>query len=247
MRLLVSVRSASEVAPALAGGADIIDAKEPSRGSLGMVAPEALAQIAARVPKHRQFSVALGDLISLTAVRQSLLTLPLPLRSEVTFVKLGFAGIRSSGLVKRLIRCAVTCARQARTEVVVIPVAYADYLRANAVPPRLMLELAGDAGAGGVLVDTYLKDGAGLLRWLAPVALAEWTACARSHGLISAVAGGLQPVDLDAIRGAGPDVVGVRGAACEGGREGRVSLDRVRSLREFLGVAGPSASVGATA
>ena len=35
MRLLVSVRSAAEVGPALAGGADIIDAKEPGRGSLG--------------------------------------------------------------------------------------------------------------------------------------------------------------------------------------------------------------------
>ena len=37
MQLLVSVRSAVEVAPALAGGADIIDAKEPDRGSLGAV------------------------------------------------------------------------------------------------------------------------------------------------------------------------------------------------------------------
>ena len=35
MRLLVSVRSAEEVSAALAGGADIIDAKEPERGSLG--------------------------------------------------------------------------------------------------------------------------------------------------------------------------------------------------------------------
>ena len=35
MRLLVSVRSAAEVAAAVAGGADIIDAKEPTAGSLG--------------------------------------------------------------------------------------------------------------------------------------------------------------------------------------------------------------------
>ena len=46
MRLLVSVRSAAEVAAALAGGADIIDAKEPSRGGLGAVDPEDLEAIA---------------------------------------------------------------------------------------------------------------------------------------------------------------------------------------------------------
>src|SRR4051812_47948913 len=42
MELLVSVRSAKEVEAALAGGADIIDAKEPSRGSLGAVSPKVL-------------------------------------------------------------------------------------------------------------------------------------------------------------------------------------------------------------
>ena len=47
MRLLVSVRAAAEVAPALAGGADIIDAKEPARGSLGAVSPTRLREIAA--------------------------------------------------------------------------------------------------------------------------------------------------------------------------------------------------------
>ena len=42
MRLLVSVRSAAEARAALSGGADIIDAKEPSLGSLGAVGPLAL-------------------------------------------------------------------------------------------------------------------------------------------------------------------------------------------------------------
>ena len=51
MRLLVSVRSAEEVAAALAGGADIIDAKEPARGSLGAVTATVLSAIAARTPR----------------------------------------------------------------------------------------------------------------------------------------------------------------------------------------------------
>ena len=37
MKLLVSVRNATEAAAARAGGADIIDAKEPAAGALGAV------------------------------------------------------------------------------------------------------------------------------------------------------------------------------------------------------------------
>ena len=61
MRLLVSVRSAAEVASAVAGGADIVDAKEPDRGALGAVSGPVLRAIAARVPAALPLSVALGD------------------------------------------------------------------------------------------------------------------------------------------------------------------------------------------
>src|SRR4051794_21294305 len=60
--LLVSVRSASEAATALAGGADVIDVKEPGRGALGpadaQVWQAVLDVVGARVPT----SAALGDL-----------------------------------------------------------------------------------------------------------------------------------------------------------------------------------------
>ena len=62
-RLLVSVRSATEALSALAGGAAIIDVKEPSRGPLGraddMVIRAVLAAAADRVP----VSAACGELI----------------------------------------------------------------------------------------------------------------------------------------------------------------------------------------
>ena len=43
--LLVSVRSADEVAAALAGGADLIDVKEPSKGSLAPAEAEVVAAV----------------------------------------------------------------------------------------------------------------------------------------------------------------------------------------------------------
>ena len=42
------------------------------------------------------------------------------------------------------------------------------------------------------------------------------------------------PDDLKRARRLGADIVGVRGSACEGGREGTVSAARVRALRAAL-------------
>ncbi|HXE57924.1 MAG TPA: (5-formylfuran-3-yl)methyl phosphate synthase, partial [Gemmatimonadales bacterium] len=61
MRLLVSVADPEEAVRALAGGAAILDAKDPAQGSLGAVTPAALADLLAAVPPDCPVSAALGD------------------------------------------------------------------------------------------------------------------------------------------------------------------------------------------
>ena len=94
--------------------------------------------------------------------------------------------------------------------------------------------LAADAGVTGVLIDTQVKDGAGLLHWLSPSELSAWVRHARGLGLLTGVAGALGAADLESACLGLPDVVGFRGAACEGGRSGRVAAARVASLRRRL-------------
>ncbi|MES1213307.1 MAG: (5-formylfuran-3-yl)methyl phosphate synthase, partial [Singulisphaera sp.] len=47
--LLVSVRDANEARDALLGGADLIDLKEPTRGSLGRVDSAMIGEVVAQV------------------------------------------------------------------------------------------------------------------------------------------------------------------------------------------------------
>jgi (5-formylfuran-3-yl)methyl phosphate synthase len=232
MQLLVSVRSAVEVEPALGGGADIVDAKEPGRGSLGPVSPARLAEILARVPLECPFSVALGDLANPAEVLTAIASLALPVRPGPTYLKLGFAGVRSLEMVTGMLATAVAAVAEKRSAALVVAVAYADAARADALAPELIPGSARAAGAAGVLLDTYTKDGNGLLAWLAPSPLAAWVARARREGLLTAVAGALTLESVDTVSEAGADVIGVRGAACEGGRQGRVTANRVRALRE---------------
>jgi uncharacterized protein (UPF0264 family) len=239
MQLLVSVRSAAEVPAALMGGADIIDAKEPSRGSLGPVSPATLAEILAQVPDSHAFSVALGDVAAAGEVSDLLGSLDLPSRQAPTFLKLGFAGVTSPEVVRGLLSAAVHFVADRPSPPLVVAVAYADAGRAGTLSPELVCRCAHEAGASGVLVDTYIKDGAGLLQWLTPPELLAWVASVRRAGLLSAVAGGLGEDDVSLLGVASPDVIGFRGAACDGGRSGDLSARRVAGLRRQLkGIAG---------
>jgi uncharacterized protein (UPF0264 family) len=237
MQLLVSVRSADEVEPALAGGADIIDAKEPANGSLGAVSPATLAKVASRVPAIQELSIALGDVRSIAEVITSIDGVELPSRSAPTYLKLGFAGVESPESVRQLLATAVARARRHQVPVTIIAVAYADAERAAALPPEVILGSAVAAGAGGVLIDTHLKEGTRLLDWMTPEGLAAWVSLAHASGLLAGVAGALGREDVGAVAVAEPDLIGFRGAACDAGRLGRVSAERVALLRRCIDAA----------
>src|SRR4051794_16896845 len=59
--LLVSVRSAEEAACALAGGAALIDVKEPLRGALGRADDAVIRAVVQAVGAARPVSAALGE------------------------------------------------------------------------------------------------------------------------------------------------------------------------------------------
>ena len=226
MRLLVSVRDADEAKAALAGGADIIDAKEPLNGPLGPVAPDTLHSITAIVGGTVPVSMALGD-VGVDDVRSRTLALA---RSRVAFVKIGFAGARR----RRQLADDVRVVTNAIGSAALVLVAYADHERADAPSPEDLIALAAQTRAGGILLDTHDKDGAALTTLMAPQELRGFVARARVGGRVVALAGKLAIEDLEWIREAGADVAGVRGAACDGGRTGAVSGDRVRELRRQI-------------
>jgi uncharacterized protein (UPF0264 family) len=121
MQLLVSVRSADEVEAALAGGADIIDAKEPANGSLGAVSPATLAKVASRIPAVQELSIALGDVRTVAEVITSIDRLELPPRTAPTYLKLGFAGVESPDTVGQLLCTAVERASHHRSRLTIVP------------------------------------------------------------------------------------------------------------------------------
>ena len=234
MELLVSVRSGAEVAAALGGGADIIDAKEPNRGSLGAVSSDVLGAILERVPPQRTLSVALGDFTRPDDVRIAIESLLIASREAATYVKLGFAGLSRGEVITTLLESAVAAAGSHLAAPRIVAVAYADARLAGTALPDFICRAAAHAGAAGVLFDTHTKGSGNLLTWLERGTLAALVAGCRREGLLTAVAGSLQVEHLGMVASALPDIVGFRGAACIGGRAGRVSRRRVQQLRHAV-------------
>jgi uncharacterized protein (UPF0264 family) len=224
LKLLVSVGDPTEARAALAGGADVIDAKDARRGTLGAVGPATLAAIRAAVPAMRLVSAVLGDGGDEPGIERAARMVA---GRGVTFAKLGLSGLATTLAARRL---ASAARRGAGSGTALVLVAYADWASAASLAPELVVAVAAEVGAAGVLLDTARKH-APLFRVVAPAAVGAWVAQAHRAGLFAGLAGGLRGRDFGTARALDADLVGVRGAACVGGRCGRVSTARVAALR----------------
>ena len=217
----MSVRSVSEANEAVAGGAAIVDIKDPARGPLGMAPVQVWREIRWVVPPRIRVSVALGELQEwdLSDDESGRMFAECP---GISFRKIGLA--RSSP--DWADRWASLRARSPGPPWVAV--AYADWERAGAPGPHEVLDVALDVpDCVAVLIDTFSK--AGDLRidetWLPIVARVK------AAGRKIALAGGRDARKIRQLAPLGPDIFAVRGSACRGGdRMEDVERDRVLSL-----------------
>jgi uncharacterized protein (UPF0264 family) len=222
VRLLVSVVSAAVARRALAGGADIVDVKDPSGGALGAPSPRVLSEVARAVGGAAPLSVALGDLPDLPH------TAALAARGAAVdgaaYVKVGLRGVRE---LDRAVAMMSAVADAVGDQVEVIAAAYADApsLDPPALAPAWLPALVERTGIAGALVDTFGKDGRGLYAWLSEAELTDLIARTRAAGGTFAIAGQLRLGELGRVDA---DLVGVRSAVCRrGDRSAELDADLV--------------------
>jgi (5-formylfuran-3-yl)methyl phosphate synthase len=223
--LLVSVRSAAEAIAALAGGAALIDVKEPDHGPLGRAPDAVIAEVVAMVAGRRPVSAALGELLDDRGE-----TLP----AGLSFVKWGLAGAASTPWGTALEgRCGCGPA--------VVAVAYADWQCARAPSIDRVFAFAVERPGSVMLVDTHCKDvptrggrRPTLLDWLGIGEVVSLCAECRAAGVRIALAGSLGLTEIRLLSDARPDWFAVRGSVCNGGRGGCVDAAMVRELAGII-------------
>lgn len=211
VRLLASVTSEAEARIAAAGGADIIDCKDPSQGALGALPHDAVARIRAAVPAHIAVSATVGDLPSepdrvLEAARAMAAT-------GCDIVKIGFFPGGDA------FATAACLGRHLAAETPLVAVLLADAPLDSALLPAL-----GAAGFAGVMLDTAAKDGHTLLDHRETEALRDFVSGARAAGMFAGLAGSLRLTQIPELLALAPDILGFRGALCRAS-DRRAALD----------------------
>lgn len=229
-RLLVSIRNLAEASIAIEGGCDILDLKEPSRGSLGMVEPNIAAEAVSGIG-NKPVSVAMGELSDW----QDSETIPV-VPSGAAFCKLGLSGQALNSRWKqdwqnfrnRVDGMSVGSHHW-------IAVVYADYQIANSPAPDEILEAAASTDCAGVLFDTFSKAEGNLFDCVSLDELLIWARQIRSNQLLFAVAGSLRIEHVPQLLPLQPDIVAVRGAVCiDRLRTSGIEAIRVRKLKQVL-------------
>ena len=216
---LASVASLAEIEVAIAGGADIIDLKDPSEGALGAWPLASIREAVSQVDGRRPVSATVGNLPMDPARVPAAVTRTLDAGAD--FVKVGFFQDGDRPACIRALRRGA--ARSGR----LVAVLFADL-----DPDPYLLPALADAGFMGVMLDTADKGGRSLREQLSGERLARFTAAARAEGLAIGLAGSLGLDDAPPLLALGPDFLGFRGALCgSAGRDGPLDPAAFTALR----------------
>jgi len=234
VKLLISPQNIKEATEAIAGGADIIDVKNPKEGPLGANFPWIIKEIKQFIPDNVELSCTLGEApnlpgsMSLAAYGAASL--------GVDYIKVGLNGVqtiqRATELLKNIVRAVKMCNSKIRIAVA----GYGDYIRVNSIEPQFVVQVAFAVKADIVMLDTAIKDGKNLFDFQTFQQLEVFVNTAHKHGLSVALAGSLQIQNLSTVKKLGADFVGLRGAACQNNNRdtGQIIRERVKELAEII-------------
>lgn len=214
---------------ALAGGAEIIDCKDPARGALGALEIDEIRDIVLAVAGRVPVSATVGDIKE--CLDDLLEAVAATAATGVDVVKVGFYGTEIDSVLAR----ALATARVGGARLFGV-------LMADRVSDFALLGDLSRAGFIGAMLDTVEKGRGSLTGIMDHGRLTQFLGEARGRGLVAGLAGSLRISDIAPLSAIRPDILGFRGALCAGGRNGPLEGARVGDIRRALdGAAGPVA------
>ena len=234
LKLLISPMNEKEALQAIAGGADIIDVKNPKEGPLGANYPWVIKKIREITPKNIEVSCTLGEIpnlpgsISLAALGAASL--------GVEYIKVGLYGFTNDHEAIDLLDNVSRAAKEYNPHVKVAAAGYADAERIGGLDPMQIPEIALRGHADVAMLDTAIKDHKNLFSFLDAEKIKKFIDYSHYLGLQSALAGSLRKEDLAVLYDLGADIAGVRGAACSNRDRvsGELKTELVQELVEII-------------
>lgn len=227
VRLLASVTDPHEARLVLENGADLVDAKNPREGALGALPPSVVSGIVEAVSGRRPVSATIGDLpADPLAVTEAIRRIA---AAGVDIVKIGlFPGGDPQAVI-----AAAGAMDLGGCRLVAV-------LLADRGADLGCLPLLARHGFAGAMLDTADKAAGALPDVLSLRVLRDFIDGAHDVGLLAGLAGSLRLKHVATLKALAPDLLGFRGALCEGAdRTSALDPRAIQLVREAVG--GPDA------
>jgi (5-formylfuran-3-yl)methyl phosphate synthase len=219
-RMLASVADAAEAEVVLRFGADIVDLKDTSKGSLGAVTLETARAVLALLARRRETSATLGD----PPYEEAAL-----LDRARALAALGVDTLKL-GIDQRVIGRCGDGLKALAGDVALVGMLFADDEPDFALLPQLAA-----LGFKGAMLDTRNKSRGRLLDHFDVPRLDSFCSQCRAAGLVSGLAGSLEAPDVPRLLLVRPDLLGFRGALCRNhDRGGQIDPHAVTLIRDLI-------------
>ncbi len=230
MKVLISPVSIEEARIVVKGGCDIVDIKNVKEGSLGAQGPWVTKAICEEFKDEPVLcSAALGDLPNLPG------TIALAsfgaAHCGADYLKAGLYGAKNYDDALAMMSASVKAINMVREDIIKVACGYADFAKFGGVSAMDVVKAAKDSGANVAMLDTKIKDGSTLFDNLSVQELKDFVSLAKEFGLGTALAGSVRQEHMDMGFEVNCDIIGVRGAVCEGNdRNTRITEKGVRDF-----------------
>ena len=234
MKILISPKNEKEAKEAIAGGANIIDVKNPTEGALGANFPWVIKRIKEITPMHLEVSCTLGEVpnlpgsITLAALGAASL--------GVDYIKVGLYGLKEPEDAIFLLTNVKKAAKEFNSRIKVVATGYADAKEIGSINPLFIPEIVKQSGVDIAMLDTFSKRGKNLFDYLTTIQLKEFVDGSHAVGISVALAGSLRKENLLDVFSLGADIVGLRGAVCTRGDrlEGTITRQLVEEMVQIV-------------
>ena len=232
MKLLVSPLSVDEAIECVKGRADIINVKNPAEGSLGANFPWIIKAIRKEVPFSIPISATIGDVpfkpgtVALAALGA--------IYCGVTYVKVGLPQIHNIAEGVEVMSAVKKTVEVFESPVSVVVAGYAEGAASGFIDPLLIPDITAQSSCDVAMLDTFDKDnGKSLFDHLSVDKLIEFVSKAKELNLKTALGGSLKIEHIPLLKQIQPDIIGIRGAACNQGDRVNGSI-KAELILEFL-------------
>ncbi len=234
MQVLISPVSYEEAATIVDTAVDIIDVKNVNEGSLGAQFPWRIREVVELAAKHNiKTSATLGDLTFKPGT--AALAAFGAIHTGVTYVKAGLHGLNTYEQACEMMHAGRKAVRMGSQTADVVAAGYAEWRRFDGLSAWDLVRAAHDTKCDVVMVDTAIKDGKTLFDNMTVAEIEQFVGQAKNAGLRVALAGSLKLEHADTLLELDPDIIGVRGAVCEGkDRTTAISAEKTRRFVELF-------------